>query len=60
PAYDIVPGNGHDSILPYRMEQTSAKDRMPPIGRSLVHTEAVALIRNWIDSLVPVEGSCPH
>ncbi|MBY5994179.1 SO2930 family diheme c-type cytochrome [Ferrimonas balearica] len=56
--YDIVPGDGANSILPYRMAQLDAKDRMPPIGRALVHDDAVALVRQWIDSLDPSLGTC--
>ncbi|SDJ88517.1 conserved hypothetical protein, HNE_0200 family [Ferrimonas sediminum] len=56
--YDLLPGNGLDSILPYRMELTEPKDRMPMVGRSVVHTEAVALIRQWVDSLPASLGSC--
>jgi len=57
-SYDIVPGDGEHSILLYRQELNSAKDRMPPIGRSLVHTEAIELIKQWIDSLSPTIGNC--
>ncbi|WP_211315758.1 hypothetical protein [Isoalcanivorax indicus] len=49
--YDIVPGNAAASVLPYRMGHNGARDRMPPLGRSLVHDEGVALISDWIDSL---------
>ncbi|GAA4886312.1 SO2930 family diheme c-type cytochrome [Ferrimonas pelagia] len=56
--YDIVPANGNASILPYRMEQLGAKDRMPPIGRALSHTDAITLVRQWIDSLPPELGQC--
>ncbi len=56
--YDIVPGNGAASILPYRMAHLAAKDKMPPVGRAVVHEDAVALIRAWIDSLDPGLGSC--
>ncbi|WP_028112531.1 SO2930 family diheme c-type cytochrome [Ferrimonas kyonanensis] len=56
--YDLLPGNGLDSILPYRMELTEPKDKMPMVGRSLAHTEAIALIRQWIDSLPASLGSC--
>ncbi|WP_076414719.1 SO2930 family diheme c-type cytochrome [Shewanella sp. UCD-KL12] len=57
-SYDIVPGNGEHSILLYRQELNEPKDRMPPLGRSLIHTEAVELIKHWIDSLPPSLGSC--
>ncbi|WP_299788525.1 SO2930 family diheme c-type cytochrome [uncultured Shewanella sp.] len=57
-SYDIVPGDGEHSILLYRQELNSPKDRMPPIGRSLVHTEAIEVIKQWIDSLSPAIGNC--
>ncbi len=47
--YDIWPGRGDLSHIPMRMKHTAAKDRMPPIGRSLVDSEAVSLIQTWID-----------
>lgn len=57
-SYDIVPGNADESILPYRMSRLEAKDRMPPIGRAMVHAEGVALVREWVDSLSPTLGEC--
>ena len=57
-AYDIVPGNGDRSIIHERQILSSAKDRMPPIGREVVHQEGVALIKQWIDSLPPSLGNC--
>ncbi|SHI21584.1 SO2930 family diheme c-type cytochrome [Ferrimonas marina] len=56
--YDIVPGNGEASILPYRMAQLDAKDRMPPIGRALIHDRAVELVMEWIDAMPPELGAC--
>lgn len=49
--FDIWPGRGDISSLPLRMELSEAKDRMPPLGRSVSDDLAVALIRQWIDSL---------
>jgi uncharacterized repeat protein (TIGR03806 family) len=49
--YGIVPGLPDESILLYRMESNQPKVRMPEIGRTLVHEEAVGLIRQWIESL---------
>lgn len=54
--YDIVPGNADGSILLYRMESLDPGAMMPELGRSMVHEEGVALIREWIDSM---EGECP-
>jgi uncharacterized repeat protein (TIGR03806 family) len=56
--YDLIPGHPEESILLARMESTRPKEMMPQIGRSVVHEEGVALIREWIRSL-PGEGiSC--
>lgn len=52
-AFDIVPGDGMASILPYRMSQLAAKDRMPPLGRQLVDAEAVTGVRDWINAMTP-------
>jgi len=38
------------------MLSTEADVAMPELGRSLVHAEGVALIRDWIASL---GGGCP-
>ncbi len=52
-AYDIVPGNADESILVYRMETEELGAIMPLLGRNLVHTDGVALIRAWIDGMEP-------
>lgn len=49
--YDIVPGEPDSSILLFRMEATDGELRMPELGRTLVHKEGVALIREWIENL---------
>ncbi len=53
--FDIVPGAPDQSILLHRMLSIEPDVAMPELGRSLVHAEGVALIRDWIASL---EGSC--
>ncbi len=53
--YDIVPGDPAASVLLYRMNSTEPKVMMPQYGRSLIHQEGVALIREWIDSM-PLEA----
>lgn len=52
--YDIHPGMANDSIVPYRIgpEATTLAAKMPPIGRSVVQDEAVALITQWINTVV--------
>ncbi len=53
--YGIVPGEPDASILVYRMESDDPSVMMPELGRSVVHDEGVALIREWIASQ---HGSC--
>jgi uncharacterized repeat protein (TIGR03806 family) len=52
----IARGNILRSVLHYRMNTTSQQYRMPLLGRTVVHEEAVALIEEYINSLSP---SCP-
>ena len=52
---DIVPGNAEASIFSYRIESDNPAEMMPELGRSLVHEEGAALIRQWIDEM---EGGC--
>ena len=49
--YDILPGNPEESILVYRMISNNPGVRMPELGRSLIHTEGLQLIENWIKSM---------
>lgn len=49
--YDIVPGYPDSSIVIFRMNATEPQIRMPELGRTLVHEEGVALIREWIENL---------
>lgn len=53
--YDIYPGRPDDSILLYRMQHTDPAIAMPELGRSTVHSEAVALIAGWIGGM---PGDC--
>ena len=46
--FDIVPGKPNDSILPFRLASTEPGIMMPEQGRSTVHKEGLALIRDWI------------
>jgi uncharacterized repeat protein (TIGR03806 family) len=48
--YDIVPGDADNSIMAYRMNSNETDVRMPEIGRTVIHDEGVALIRDWINS----------
>ena len=49
--YVIKPGSAEESILYYRMNSREVEVRMPEIGRDLIHTEGVQLIKEWIDNM---------
>ncbi len=49
--YSIVPGNPKESILVFRMNSTNPGAMMPELGRSIVHTEGVDLISEWIEKM---------
>jgi uncharacterized repeat protein (TIGR03806 family) len=51
--YDLVPGHPDDSVMLYRMESSEPKVMMPQFGRTVVHEEGVALIRDWITTMPP-------
>jgi uncharacterized repeat protein (TIGR03806 family) len=53
--FDIQPGKPDSSIMIFRMEMNDPDLRMPEVGRSSAHAEAVALLRQWIQGL---DGSC--
>lgn len=53
--FGMVPGKPEESILVHRMNSTTPKVMMPELGRTLVHKEGVALIRDWIAS---TSGDC--
>ena len=48
--YLIDPGNPANSIISLRMSTTGHK-RMPPLGSSIVHRDAVQLINEWITNV---------
>jgi uncharacterized repeat protein (TIGR03806 family) len=45
---DLVPGHPDASIIAYRMASTEPGTMMPELGRSLVHDEGLALVRDYI------------
>jgi uncharacterized repeat protein (TIGR03806 family) len=53
--FSIQPGDPDRSILAYRMASADPGSMMPELGRTLVHEEGVALIRDWIAQM---EGDC--
>lgn len=48
---DILPGDANGSILWYRMQTQAPGERMPELGRNLIHAEGLALIREWIENM---------
>lgn len=48
---DIKPGDAKASIIWYRMQTTDPGERMPELGRNMVHKEGLALIKEWIDQM---------
>lgn len=46
----IDPGNSGNSILYQRINRTDAA-RMPPLATSVIDSQAVEVIREWIDGL---------
>ena len=46
--YGIVPGKPDESIMEYRMRTIKPGEIMPEFGKSMVHDEGLALIRQWI------------
>lgn len=51
--YVVAAGNIERSVMHYRMNTTDEVYRMPLLGRSLVHEEAIELFTEWIESLDP-------
>ena len=45
---DLVPGHPDASIIAYRMASTDPGVMMPELGRSVVHDEGLALVREYI------------
>lgn len=49
---DIVPGNADESIISFRLHSEDLSIQMPPLARSVKHSEAVALLDFWIDNVL--------
>jgi uncharacterized repeat protein (TIGR03806 family) len=54
--FDIAPGEPDQSILIHRMESREPGVMMPELGRSLVHSEGVDLVRAYIRQLQKTGG----
>ncbi len=53
--FAILPGDPDQSFLIYRLESLEAGIAMPEVGRSTVHKEGAALLRQWIAEM-PKDG----
>jgi uncharacterized repeat protein (TIGR03806 family) len=51
----VSPGDISQSVLHYTMTTNNSNFKMPRLGRTVVHTEAVALVGQWINSLPECE-----
>jgi len=49
----VSPANINKSMMYYRLNTENESYRMPLLGRSIIHKEGVALIKEWINSLQP-------
>jgi uncharacterized repeat protein (TIGR03806 family) len=49
----VAAGDPYASVLFYRMSSTLPEERMPLMGRTLVHQEAKLLFEEWINTLGP-------
>lgn len=47
----ITPGNFNKSIMHFRLSSNDESERMPLLGRTVVHDEGVALLEEYISSL---------
>lgn len=50
----VSPGNFSKSIMHYRMNINDESERMPLLGRTIIHDEGVELIEQWISTLTQV------
>ena len=49
--FDIHPGKPDESIIIYRIDSDDPGIMMPEVGRTQIHEEGVALIRDWISQM---------
>lgn len=47
----VAPGNYNKSVMHFRLQSVDESNRMPLLGRTIVHDEGLALLRDWISSL---------
>ncbi|WP_247120641.1 SO2930 family diheme c-type cytochrome [Kordiimonas marina] len=49
--FDIVPGHADQSIMIFRLSSNDPGIMMPEAGRTMVHQEGVAMLKEWINSM---------
>ena len=54
--YIVTKGNATRSALHYRINTNNESERMPLLGRTVIHEEGVELIKNWINGM---DSPCP-
>lgn len=47
----VNPGNHNKSVMNFRMVSVDESNRMPLLGRTVVHDEGVTLLQQWINAL---------
>lgn len=52
----ITPGNPAKSVMHFRLNSINENNRMPLLGRTIVHDEGVDLLKQWINTLTQ---NCP-
>lgn len=52
----ITPGNPAKSVMYFRLNSINENNRMPLLGRTIVHDEGVDLLKQWINTLTQ---NCP-
>lgn len=55
----VVPGSLAQSMLHIRVASLDPEMKMPPLGKSIVDAEALAVIEQWINSMVPPAAPDP-
>jgi hypothetical protein len=53
--YIVKKGDAELSLVHFKMMTNDPEHRMPLLGRTIAHKEAVALVEEWINAM---EGTC--
>lgn len=54
--YIVAKKNSLRSVMSYRLKSVNQAERMPLLGRTIVHNEAVEMIEEWINAM---DSPCP-